>query len=128
MASKNDVTMVVMTAMDRFLDLQAEHLTSLQTGCLTKIDQWFEDRQLIAGHLRQALAEIPSSGIAQETRNLMLDKLSCILEREKILSDIAKQQHSSLGETLSSLRRGKKALNGYGPAPTPSPQFVNHTR
>lgn len=126
MASNDDLNTTVLSALDRFLAMQEEHLASLRNGCLSQVNQWLEERQLIVGHMRQALAEAQSSGVCPELRDKLLEKLGCILEHEKALSDIAKQQRSTLGEKLSSLRRGKKALSGYGKARESSPRFVSH--
>lgn len=128
MSSKDEINTVVISALDQCLAMQAEHLAALKTGCLTKVNQWLEDRQLIVDHLRQTLLEAQSSGVSPEFRDILLEKLGCILEREKNLSEVSMQQRSSLNEKLSTLRRGKKALNNYSPALTPFPHFVSHNQ
>lgn len=126
MASKDEASMAVMSALEQCLTVQAEHLTAMQAGSLTQIDTWIEDRQFIVCRMRQALAEAQKKGVTPENRDIILKKLECILEREKALSKIAEQQRLALEKNISSLRRGKKALNGYGPTLAPAPHFVSH--
>jgi len=127
MSSQESVNTAILSALDRCLAMQADHLALLETGCLTRISQWVEERQAVVGHLRHALAEAQSVGITQELRDMLLQKLGCILNHEKILSRVAKQQRGSLSDKLSFLRRGKKALHGYGQGRGGSPpQFVSN--
>jgi len=111
--------------MDRCLAMQSSHLTCLKAGCLTKIGQWLEERQILFAHLRQALTDSLDSGLDTELRALLLERLHCILNTEKALFSLAEQQHSILSEKLIVIRRGKRTLGHYGSTiKNQPPQFV----
>lgn len=99
---------------DRCLAMQADHLAGLQAGGLAKIDQWLEERQAMMARLQQSLADRQAAGLDEELRVLVLEKLRCILNTEKVLFALAEQQRSALSEQLSGIRRGKLALGRYG--------------
>ena len=102
--------------MESCLAMQAEHLTALQRGCLTKINQWLEERQTMVASLRQVMANVKPTEVDTDLRELLLDKIGCILDREKAINMIAEQQRTGLVEQLVGMRRGKRALSGYGAA------------
>lgn len=113
-------------AFDRCLTVQAEHLADLQAGCLTKINQWLEERQQMIGGLRQAFADNQTSGFDTEFRALLLEKLRGIMGTEEVLFTLTQQQRSALSEQLSLIRRGKMTLGRYGSTiKNPPPKFVS---
>lgn len=127
MASNTEVKNMVLAVAERCLAMQEEHLAGLKRGCLSKINQWLEERQAMVARLRQVLTQAQaSSEVDPDLRGLLLDRISAILDREKILYTIAAQQRTDLNDQISSIRRGKRALSGYGPtlAHRP-PQFVS---
>ena len=129
MATNSEVKNMVIAAMERCLAMQADHLTGLKKGCLTKINQWLEERQAMVARLRQVLAEAQASEIDADLRALLLDRLAAILDGEKLLFAIAEQQRTDLHEKVSVLRRGKRALNGYSPTISlRPPRFVSNQR
>jgi hypothetical protein len=114
MASTTEVRNLVLAAAERCLAMQAEHLAGLKTGCLSKINQWLEERQAMVARLRQAMAHVHPSEVDEELRELLLDKIGCILDREKVLYSIAEGQRSNVRNQLTVIRRGRRALHGYG--------------
>lgn len=125
MASNTEVSNSVLTAVEHCLSMQAEHMAGLKRGCLTKINQWLEERQAMVARLQQALAAVQPAEVDADFRELLLDRIGCILDREKTLYSIAEQQRGGLSEQISSIRRGRRALHGYGPATSDrAAQFV----
>ena len=105
--------------------VQMEHLAGLKAGGLNKISQWLEERQVMVARLRQALADLQPTRLDDELRALLLDKISSILDTEKVLFSIAEQQRTALADKLTTMRRGKRALSRYGSGPNRLPQFVS---
>lgn len=129
MATNAEVRDMVIAALERCLAMQADHLAGLKKGCLSKINQWLEERQAMVARLRQALAEVQPSQIDADLRALLLDRLAAILDGEQVIFAIAEQQRTDLQEKVSVLRRGKRALNGYGPTIIHRPpRFVSEQR
>lgn len=126
MASNAEVKTLVLTAVERCLAMQAEHLAALKAGCLSKINQWLEERQAMVARLQQVMAHVQPADVDADLRELLLDRLSCILDREQAIFTIAEQQRNGIKEQLTTMRRGKKALHGYGPAMSNRPpHFVS---
>lgn len=116
----------LLAAFDRCLAMQADHLTCLQAGSLTKIALWLEERQAMVACLRQELADAQTSELDDELRALLLERLRCILDTEKVLFTFATQQRSALAEKLTVIRRGKRTLGRYGSTvKNQPPQFVS---
>lgn len=129
MASNTELQELIIATMDRCLAMQADHLAGLRRGCLAKINQWLEERQAMVARLRQTMAEVQTAEVDADLRALLLDRLAAILEGEKVLFTIAEQQRADLHERVSVVRRGKRAMHGYGPAIThQSPRFVSDQR
>jgi len=130
MASSNaEVQNRLVDAFDRCLTMQADHLTCLKAGCLTKISQCLEERQLVIARLRQTLTGIQTSGLDANLRALLLEKLHCILSTEKTLFTLAEQQRSALLAKITVIRRGKRTLGRYGSSiKNQPPQFINDKR
>ena len=125
MASNTEVQNLALAAVEGCLAMQAEHLAALKKGCLNKINQWLEDRQAMVAHLQQTLARVQPSEVDPDLRALLLDRISRILDREQTIHLIAEQQRDQVQDQLTAIRRGKKALHGYGPSQsTRRPQFV----
>jgi hypothetical protein len=115
MASNAEITNLVLAAIERCLAMQAEHLAGLKAGCMTKINQWLEERQDMITRLRQVMAHVSPAEVDADVRELLLDRISCILDREKTLYAIAEGQRDGLHDQLTKIRRGQRALHGYGP-------------
>lgn len=126
MASNADVKTPVISAMERCLAMQAEHLAGLKMGCFSQMNQWLEERQAMVARLRQTLAEVQAGEVDADLRTLLLERLGAILKTEKLLFTIAEQQRTGLQEELTTMRRSKRALHGYGPSlKHRRPQFVS---
>lgn len=127
MASSTEIKGMIMAAVERCLAMQADHLAGLKTGSLAKIGQWLEERQAMIAGLRQVLSEAQAAAaVDADLRGLLLNQLSCILDREKVLFAIAEEQRNGLQEQLATIRRGKRTLTGYGPGLDKSPpRFVS---
>ena len=122
MAFNAEVTNMVLAVAERCLAMQESHLVGMKSGYLTKINQWLEERQTMVAHLSQVLNQAQAtSAVDPELRNLLLDRIGTIMDREKTLFAIAEQQRAGLKDQISTIRRGKKSLNGYGPAMTHHP-------
>ncbi len=125
-SSKVEVKSRLIDAIDRCLAVQADHLAGLKSGCLAKINQWLEERQTIVARLRQSLTEAQRAGLDADLRSLLLEKIACILDTEKVIFSLAEEQRAALEGRLSGLRRGKRTLGRYGPTiKSCPPQFVS---
>jgi len=116
-------------AIDRCLAVQADHLAGLKDGCLNKINQWLEERQSIVARLRQSLAEVQAAGLDAEARAVLLEKIGCILDTEKVIFAVAEQQRNALADKMNTVRRGRMTLGRYGASPANRPpRFVSDKR
>ncbi len=113
---------------ERCLAMQADHLSGLASGDLSQAQRWLEERQTIVAKLRQDFAKLQASGIDPELRSLLLDRLQLLMEGEARLFVVISAERGRLCESLSTLRRGRRALAGYGPGRKRSPRFFNGLR
>jgi hypothetical protein len=127
MASNAEVKNLVIAVAERCLTMQAEHLAGMRTGCLSKINQWLEERQTMVSRLRQVLNQAQASAeVDPDLRDLLLDRIGSILDQEKILFSVTLQQQTNVKDQINTIRRGRRALNGYGPALAHcSPHYVS---
>ncbi|MDA8418010.1 MAG: flagellar protein FliT [Desulfobacteraceae bacterium] len=116
----------LLTATERCLAMQARHLEGLTTGELSQVKGWLAERQELVDRLRQVFAEAQTSGIDPELRPLLLDRIQRLMEGEAQLFVATQGERNRLGESLAALRRGRRALSGYGP-PTRNrpPRFIS---
>lgn len=126
MASNGEVKNLILSTVEGCLAMQAEHLSGLKAGCLAKLNQWQEERQIMVARLRQAMARIQPAEVDADLRELLLAKIGCVLDREQAIFALAEQKRNGLREQLTTIRRGKRALTGYGPGTSRRPpQFVS---
>lgn len=126
MASSNaEVKNRLVAAIDRCIEIQTDHLAGLKAGCLSKVNQWLEERQTMIVRLEQAFLEVRRNGIDADFQALLLGKLGCILDIENVIFNIAGEQRAALSEKLSYIRRGKRTLARYEGGRSRSPRFVS---
>lgn len=125
MATKAEIQNSLLAATDGCLLMQADHLANLQSGRLAKVGQWLEERQVMVAKLRQAFTEAQGTGLDADLRQLLAERIKRLLEGESRLFAVAEQQRNAVGDALGALRRGKRALSGYGPGPNQGPTFVS---
>lgn len=126
MACNGEVKNLILATVEHCLAMQAEHLNGLKAGCLAKINQWQEERQAMVARLQQAMAHIQPAEVDADLRELLLSKIGCVLDREQAIFAIAEQKRDGLRDQLTAIRRGKRALTGYGPGTNRRPpQFVS---
>lgn len=115
----------LLKATEHCLAMQARHLAGLTTGELSQIKGWLAERQELVDRLRQVFAEAQSAGIDPELRPLLLDRIQRLMEGEAQLFVAAQGERNRLGESLAALRRGRRALSGYGPNRNRPPRFIS---
>ena len=115
----------LLTATERCLAMQARHLEGLTTGELSQVKGWLAERQELVDRLRQVFAEAQTSGIDPELRPLLLDRIQRLMEGEAQLFVATQGERNRLGESLAALRRGRRALSGYGPTRNRPPRFIS---
>ncbi len=124
-SSEEELKRRLLETIDHCLAMQEEHVGGLQAGNLSEISQWTEERQGMVARLQQALTGVQSTGLDAELRELLIEKLGRILETEKELFAIAEQHRRVLAGKITSLRRGKRALNRYGSGHNLPPRFIS---
>jgi hypothetical protein len=105
-------------AIDGFAAMQQDELREIATVQVNRIRQWQENRSRQFEGLRSLLERLDgSAGIMDdpEFRNTFLQKMQHVLAGEADLREQSSQLQEALGTQLQAMRRGKKALHGYGP-------------
>lgn len=116
----------IVGVLDRCLAMQAGHVAGLESGGLTEINQWIEERQAMLASLSHAFDDSRIAGMEEGLRAVLAEKLGRILSTEEVLFKLAQQQREFLSAKLSMVRRGKMTLGLYGStSKNQPPQFVS---
>lgn len=101
----------------QFSEIQQEHTRFLQRNQLTDVGKWQDERSRAMGNLQQALNAVwhcePLKADARVGLSLQ-EKIGAIVERERVLAADVKLRQEHLKSEMGKIRRGKKAMGGYG--------------
>lgn len=102
--------------LDDFAALQQEHLRGLTTVPGRRIHLWLKSRQKAFARLRSLLERLEGGAEAvgdAEFRTSFLQCLQEVLATEAELRGCASRRLDKIGQQLQTIRKGKKALQGY---------------
>jgi hypothetical protein len=101
----------------QFSEIQQEHTRFLRGNQLTDVSKWQDERSQAMGNLQQALNAVwrcePLKSDARLGLSLQ-EKIGAIVKRERILAADVKLRQEHLKNEMGKIRRGKKAIGGYG--------------
>ena len=107
----------IVNAVDDFAAVQKEHGKALKSGRLKDVMPWREKRARVFGRLKQYLDRLESDAdIRKDLKFIdqLCKKIRLLLEQEKSLEINLGRCRKRLEEEMGAIRRGKKALKGYG--------------
>jgi len=101
-----------------FAAMQADQLDAVAKGRLEDLAVWQEKRERVFGRLQFYLERLQAEPAEQSGPGLrpeLASKIKALLEGETSLMCAAVMQRQELQGKLTAMRKGKKALVGYGP-------------
>jgi len=114
-----------------FAVMQREHGEALAAGKGVRAALWTARRACLQARLRDcldSLMAIDGDVSGDSERSAMIQQsISAIMAGEERLAAAVSRRRRDLGKQLRMMRRGKKALKGYGSAPgaPPNPRYVS---
>ena len=106
----------VLNALNGFAAVQQEQLQKLTDGRLKDIMSWRQKRQRFFDRLRKYLELVETNNRIRKDHDLLgkvQKKVQTILEAERVLHDAALRHKERLANELGTLRKGRKAVQGY---------------
>jgi exonuclease VII large subunit len=118
---------------DRYASLQKNHLEEMQQTTEPDFDTLFFHRKQAFESLKNRLQEWHRRTYHRNDRNIRDIRAACrtrlteIVKTDRTLIQMMETFRNDLGQRLTRMRHGKKALNGYAQKSTGTPpKFVYH--
>lgn len=130
--NKGAIKQQICRVFDEFVAVQAQNCDDLIADKLKHVMLWRHKREHVFNRLKQYLDLVDSDFISKNDRDFLADlrkRLQDILEGEDLLYAKAEQKREELARRLDTLRKGKKALQGYSLKNTgmaPKPKFLSN--
>lgn len=113
-------------SLDRFIAMQTDQLQQITGGKLQKIQEWVALRQDLLFRLKQNFTAVKNAEIEEAFKKDLLAKLESVIDLENMLSLAARNKSCEVEGRLNKLRKGKRALVGYGPGGrNKAPKFLS---
>lgn len=114
--NRKNMVQNIENAIADFEKLQTEQLRSLLEGKTDNLTGWLEKRSKVFANLMRQLDLVNGSGEANNDAILkrIQRKIESLLKTEKELDQAAVSMQEQISKKLSSIRKGRKALKGYG--------------
>ncbi len=100
-----------------FAEVQQEHAWSLQHNQVADVREWSDERSRAMGRLQQALNAVWGCDVLRSDARIgssLQERIGQIIARERELVADVKSCQSHLQGEMARVRKGKKAMGGYG--------------
>lgn len=120
----------MLAALDAFLAVQRRQREEMEGGRLKRLASWREERQRLFAPVQRYLDLLQGDAVLRADESFsarVRDKVGELVAAEARLNEAAREQYLQLDRQLAELRRGRKAVQGYGPrvGAMPLPRFLS---
>ena len=123
-----ELLLAVENAVNEFSTIQQRHGQILADGKLDNIPRMFDQRERAIARLKQSLTNVWQCEMLQ--RDMLIGdelqlKIGKLLQQEKDLARLTESRRDTVQKQISQIRKGKKAMAGYGKRPNGPTYFHN---
>lgn len=109
-------------------EMLQEQLDNISVGKLAELQQWQEACVEMRALLQQSFDLVKEQSVSPAEGNLIKDNLTDLVGLNNQLFNATAKQRQIVADRLSSMRKGKSALSGYGSRQrAQNPRFVSST-